>query len=375
MRGALFRLLALLFGSVLALLLLEVGLRVGGYEGARERTARVFDARYGTVNADSWIFSFHIDPARHRAVDLRGQVIALDKPPDEQRVLFVGDSATEGAFVELEQSYPLRFQQLLDQRSADRRTRIRAINAGVWGMTTIDEYHLLRDKLLPLRPDVVVIGLFMANDINWNLGHRQRRLQYSMPGWLEAARQHSALAHFAFLRALALNQRYRLVRNDRLGSSLVPVQIGLVDSYGLHMLSYPAGELALYMRRPSALADEAFAVLQDVLQQFVALGAQHGFSVRVLLIPAPSAALGKLAILGSPHLLRDLAEQGIHIREGDLDVMLPTRRVLGVCERLRVPCVDPTARFQALGRRAFFAADEHPSALGHDALARALLEP
>src|SRR3954469_7333896 len=67
-RGVLLRLLALALGSALALLVLEFGLRVAGYDGARERELRVFDAKYGTVNADSWIFSFHIDPARHRAV-------------------------------------------------------------------------------------------------------------------------------------------------------------------------------------------------------------------------------------------------------------------------------------------------------------------
>src|SRR5207249_3979006 len=154
--------------------------------------------------------------------------------------------------------YPLRFKQLLDAREPG--NHVRAINAGVWGMTTIDEYHLLHDKLLPLRPDVVVIGLFMSNDINWNLGHGQKELRYAAPGWVDFARTHSALAHFVFLRALALNQRYRLVRSDQLGSRLVPRQIGLVDSYGLHMLSYPAGELALYMRKPSSLANEAFAV-------------------------------------------------------------------------------------------------------------------
>jgi lysophospholipase L1-like esterase len=365
-RRALFALLAVSLGSLLALLALELGLRVVGYEGAPERTRRVFDPKYGTVNADSWIHAFRIDPARHTAVDLRGQLIPLKKPAGEQRVLFVGDSATEGAFVDIDQSYPLRFGQLAGGR-------VHAINAGVWGMTTIDEYHLLADKLLPLAPDVVVIGLFMANDINFNLGHRQRRVRYAMPGWLDALRQHSALAHFAFLRALAINQRYRLVRADRLGSSLVPAPLGLIDSYGLHMLSYPAGELALYMKKPSALADEAFLVLQDVLQQFVELGARHGFSVRVLLIPSPSAALGRLSILHSPDLLRELDAQGIHISPDDLDTALPTRRVLEICKRLALACTDPTPRFKQLGLGAFFPGDEHPSIAGHDALARALL--
>jgi hypothetical protein len=242
-------------------------------------------------------------------------------------------------------------------------------------MTTIDEYHLLADKLLPLAPDVVVIGLFMSNDINWNLGHAQKRLHYAMPRWLDLARQHSALAHCLFLQALALNQRYRIAASDRLGARWLPLQLGLVDSYGLSMLSYPAGELALYMRKPSTLADEAFAVLEDVLAQFIALGRKHAFAVRVLLIPTPSATLGRLAILHHPDLLHELRTQGVDISQDQLDFGLPTRRVLEICERLALPCVDPTARFRQLGLSAFFAGDEHPSIAGHDALAHALLGP
>jgi lysophospholipase L1-like esterase len=367
-----FRALALLLSSCVSLLVIELGLRAFGYRGARERVTRVFDPKYGTVKPDSWIFGFRIDERRHSAVDLRGQIIPLRKESSELRVLFLGDSATEGAFVSLQQSYPLRFKQLLDAR--DPKNHVRAINAGVWGMTTIDEYHLLRDKLLPLRPDVVVIGLFMSNDINWNLGHAQQRVRYAAPAWLDFARTHSALAHFLFLRALELNQRYGLVRGERFGSRLVPAQVGLVDGYGLHMLSYPAGELALYVRKPSALADEAFAVLHDVLAQLRTLGKQRGFETRVLIIPTPSSVAGRLALLHYPDFLTELRAQGISIREQDLDFDLPTRRVVAICEDLRLPCIDATPRFRRLGLAAFFPRDEHPTALGHEALAEALLE-
>jgi lysophospholipase L1-like esterase len=367
-----FRAFAIVLSCSAIVLLLELGLRAAGYDGSAERVTRVFDPRYGTVNADSWIFGFQIDERRHTAVDLRGQLVPLRKSPGELRVLFIGDSATEGAFVSLEQSYPLRFKQRLDAREPG--NHVRVINAGVWGMTTVDEYHLLHDKLLPLRPDVVVVGLFMSNDINWNLGHGQKQLRYAAPGWLDLARSHSALAHFLFLRALALNQRHGLVRSDQLGSRLVPRQIGLVDSYGLHMLSYPAGELALYMRKPSSLANEAFAVLHDVLAQLQGLGKAHGFETRVLLIPTPSSVASRLTLLHYPDFLHELHAQGIVIREDELDFDAPTRRVLGICDALRLPCIDATPRFRRLGLRAFFPHDEHPTALGHDALAEALLE-
>jgi lysophospholipase L1-like esterase len=370
-RPRLFRLGAVSLGVLAALLVLELGLRVLGYSGAADRSQRVFDPRYGQVQKDSWIFDFQIDPTRHHAVELRGQHIPLDKPAGELRVLFIGDSGTAGAFLPIEQSFPLRFQQLLRQRDPD--TRVRAINAGVWGMTTIDEYHLLRDKLLPLQPDVVVVGLFMANDINFNLGHRQRRLRQRAPRLLDGLRRRSALGHLLFLQALALNQRFRLFDADDLGSSWVPVELSLVDERGMSMLSYPAGEVALYMREPSALVDEAFAVLRDVLAQLQGLGRSAGFELRVLLIPTPSAVTGRLNVLHHPNILHELRGAGVRVQSADLDFGLPTRRVLSICRELELPCVDPTRRLAKLGLAAFFEGDEHPSATAHGLLAEALL--
>ena len=362
---------AVALGTVLAIALLELGLRIAGYDGDRERTARAFDARYGDVPKDSWIFDFAIDSATHHTVDLRGQVVPVRKPERETRVLFIGDSATEGAFVELEQSYPLRFEARMKERHA--RSPIRAINAGVWGMTTIDALRLLEDKLLPLSPDAVVLGLFMANDINFNLAHGRRALRYNAPHWADALREHSALAHFAFLRLLALNQRYRFASAESLGASWLDERLTLVDGYGFHMLSYPAGEVALYMKKPSKLVDEAFLVLRDALRRLQQLGVRRGFALRVLLIPTPSSVRGSLAILHHPDILYQLRQQGIAVTQDDLDFAGPTRRVLALCEELALDCVDATPHFKRIGMQAFFADDEHPTVAGHEALAEALL--
>lgn len=368
MRGFAPKLAALCIGGVLALITCELALRVFGYAGEQERKQRVFDRRYGSVARDSWIWDFAIDPSRHAAVDLRGQLIPLAKPEREMRVLFLGDSATEGAFVGLEQSYPLRFQALLE--ASKPQVPVRSINAGVWGMTTVDEYHLLRDKLLPLAPDVVVLGLFMANDLNWNLAHRERRARSD--GAYDWLRSRSALVHFVGLHWLASG-----AHSTRAGEAEIagfePIELRLTDRRGLHMLSYPEGELAMYVQPPSERVEHAYDVLSRVLSDFVQLGRAHRFAFRVLLIPSPSRVLARLAILHHPDLISQLALRGIHVRLQDIDVDAPTERVLGVCRRLQITCLDPTARLQRLGARAFFPRDEHPTAEGHLALAQELM--
>ena len=141
------------------------------------------------------------------------------------------------------------------------------------------------------------------------------------------------------------------------------------------MLSYPAGELATYVSPPSRLIEDAFAVLRDVLLQLKSLGASRGFQPVVLLIPSPSAVLGRLALLHHPDILVQLRKHGVTIDPAQLDFAQPTRRVLAICAELELTCIDPTRELKQLGARAFFARDEHPTAAGHDALARALLGP
>ena len=129
------RIFLVMAGLCLGIALCELALRLFGYEGEAERLKTVFDPRFGTVAKESWIFDFNIDPKKHSHVDIRGQLIPLAKPENETRVIFIGDSGTEGTYVSIEKSYPLAFKSLLDQRDPENSFRI--INAGVWGMTTI----------------------------------------------------------------------------------------------------------------------------------------------------------------------------------------------------------------------------------------------
>jgi hypothetical protein len=357
------QLIALIFGCAVALAVCELGLRLFGYAGDHERTRSVFDPRYGNVPRDSWIWSFDIDPAKHSAVDLLGQLIPLAKPPGEKRVLFVGDSATAGGLVGLENSFPAQFAARL--AAAQPEQRVRVINAGVWGMTTIDEYHLLRDKLLPLSPDVVVIGLFMANDINFNLGHQERAQRAT--SLFESLRSHSALVHFVSLRLVALGA------SQRTAAKWVPLPALASDERGLHLLSYPEGELATYVVPASREIDHAYEVLEQVFADFVTLGRERGFAVKVLLVPSPSRVFARLAVLHYPNLLAELRQRGIAIEPGSIDVDEPTRRVLALCSRVGIPCMDPTARLQRLGAKAFFPTDEHPTVEGQRELAAELL--
>lgn len=371
MRRVLSRLSLVLLGTAAGLGVGECSLRMIGFEEEMARRSTVFDPRYGTVRADSWIFDFAVEPGQD-AADLRGQRVPLEKDPDEVRILFVGDSGTEGVLIPLEQTYPSKLGQILDAERSGH--PVRTVNAGVFGMTTIDELHFLESRLLPLEPDVVVVGLFMSNDINFNLGHVERLRTVAPPSsWGRDLVQGSALAHFVYVQGIALNARYHWFAADAVADeSVVPRELALVDSYGFHMLSYPAGEVATYMREPSPLVAHAYDVLEQVLWRMKRLGERRGFALRVVLIPTPSTVSGRLTLLHYPNIREDLRARGVEVRDEDLDFDAPTRRVLSICEELAIPCFDPTDRMREIGMDVFFPDDEHPTALGHAVIAEEL---
>lgn len=82
----------------------------------------------------------------------------LEKPPDTQRVLMIGDSVTWGFMVEHRDSFAGQLGRLL----AEEPGRFEVINAGVIGFSTLQEQRLLQ-RLLRFSPDVVMVNL-CAND-------------------------------------------------------------------------------------------------------------------------------------------------------------------------------------------------------------------
>jgi len=229
---------------------LEIALRLIPYEGSRERSklGSRFTPYYGSPLPALSAFPNQDDSADTTAsVSIHGQVIALQKKAGSQRVLFIGDSGTYGSGVSFESSFPSVFQELW--RHTLPPISVEVINAGRRGLSTIGEMQLLKDELLRLHPDIVVLGIFMANDINFNLVHSGvEQLSLSESALLRGfyfLRRHSALCHLLYLRLLPLNSHYKLI--ERVGlreSRWIPVEYRLIDKDGLSMINYLHGEVA-----------------------------------------------------------------------------------------------------------------------------------
>ena len=94
----------------------------------------------------------------------RGDEFAAEKD-DTFRILVIGDSFTFGWGVDDHETYAYRLQQLLASRHPSRRIEI--INAGFAAGYSPDTYYLyLKREGLALDPDLVVVGVYVGNDLD-----------------------------------------------------------------------------------------------------------------------------------------------------------------------------------------------------------------
>jgi hypothetical protein len=92
---------------------------------------------------------------------LRGVLPVIDSA--RKRILIIGDSYTFGVYVSDNQTYSAKLQNLLTQRGC----AVDVINAGYaggWGPDT--QYAWLSRHLAQLKPDLVVYGFFVGNDLD-----------------------------------------------------------------------------------------------------------------------------------------------------------------------------------------------------------------
>jgi hypothetical protein len=121
-------------------------------------------------------------PIRINRLGMRNEEVPEEKPGDELRVVCIGDSYTFGWGGLEENTFAAQLQVLL--RDAVPGRRVRVINAGVGAYGPWQERVVLQERVLPLRPDVVVLQTFCANDIAETLFKEGRVLESYEPEWL-----------------------------------------------------------------------------------------------------------------------------------------------------------------------------------------------
>jgi hypothetical protein len=273
----------------------------------------------------------------------------------------VGDSDTAGMGVAFEQSFPMHFASRVDETAPG---TAEVFNFGVPGMSPVGEYTFFTRHLAALRPDVVVMGLFMPNDLNFCLddGRQHAPGTAALRESFLHVRDRFALLHFLHLRLLAASGRggalaYEQARDD---PALLPYAL---SHRGIHARRYDIGELLTYLVDDVPLTDAMWAAVEDVFHRFGRLAEANGFQFVVVLLPAGSPVFGRLHVEGVPDILeRQNRFAGETFTESDFDVHKATRRVLDLCRRAATLCIDPAPRLQGIPPERFYGLGNHHSA-------------
>lgn len=298
---------------------------------------------------------------------LRDEEIPYEKPPGGFRVLALGDSFLAASHVSLEQTMTKQLQGLLRSRLAPRPVDV--VNAGVSGYGTAQEYLYLHTEGYRYAPDVVLLVVFLGNDLTDNVRDadgRWDRPLFDVDG--DGALKQVAQPERDPARRARWDEP--LVRNS--------AAYNFLQSGVLRKLEPAAGltgeagreagqDLQIYERRPSRKLREAWEVTEALIGAIDRRGRELG--ARLVVAGAPS--FRQLDPAGFRQLVE--AEGLDPIR---YDPELPSRLLGEATSRLGVPYLDllPPLR-QAIvsgGGDQFYPRNTHWTAAGQRTVARAV---
>ncbi|MDP7078333.1 MAG: GDSL-type esterase/lipase family protein [Candidatus Undinarchaeales archaeon] len=175
------RLILTLASIVVTLLVLELGARLfnAPLEPKQEtislRSTTKYGLGYELIPNSSFVHIYDSDPYNTLPPDLRitylvnswglrGPERTLADGGDAYRILVIGDSFTFGEGVALEESFPARLEEGLEENVPPGRIN-QVINAGIPGYTVYQKTGLLM-KLAPLiKPNMVILGFVLDDPI------------------------------------------------------------------------------------------------------------------------------------------------------------------------------------------------------------------
>lgn len=99
----------------------------------------------------------------NNSLGMRDRPRSAQKAPNNFRILFFGDSMVQGYGVPLEQSMVYLLEDSINQ--PPRSQQIEILNAGIFGYSPFLEYLYLKEITPKVSPDLVMVGLFVGNDI------------------------------------------------------------------------------------------------------------------------------------------------------------------------------------------------------------------
>ena len=130
---------------------------------------------------DNW---FHIPEerktlnmkVRRNSQGFKDYEFSLEKPDNTFRIIALGDSFTEGQWVDVNDTWPKQLEKKLNELNSSYQFQV--FNFGVGGSCTLEELKLFKEKAIRYSPDMIILGFYGNDweDCKW-IRKRQNELQ------------------------------------------------------------------------------------------------------------------------------------------------------------------------------------------------------
>jgi hypothetical protein len=287
----------LLVVSVLApLLLLELTLRLAGpvlpgnYSTGTFLTPHPVYGRFHVPGFDGWVKSREFaSRITINSLGLRGPERGYAKAAGTRRVMILGDSFTEAVQVAEHETTVSRLEAALNARGPD---RFEVLNAGVGGWGTGQQLVYLREEGYRYEPDLVLVMLYLGNDVFDNSYALQGRPRNPHEPYF-TFRDDGTFEPIEF-RTRKPEDVSPYVETLRKHSLLWSVfETGVLvkledteDDTELRANRFNLNKMVIHATKGSDRQDDAWRVTLTLLQRVRQLGEERGFKTAVVVAPA-----------------------------------------------------------------------------------------
>lgn len=296
----------------------------------------------------------------------------VEKPPGVFRIVLLGDSMTEAVQVNREQDYASLLETYL--RRID--PKIEVWNLGVNGYSPIQELLLLRQEVDRLRPDLVIVGLFLDNDVAGC--HPALSTTPTQSPFLKEASEGDAIA-FDFSRSRRSYEDYQKepIRTLRSGSATYRLASTLREQFRGRMhaaaqdQAHAEGPQPVPLRYRLYLPEDqsgpewkqAWTDFERVVEEFDRETRRRGIGLVLLDVPAAQVV--------REDVWKHELERHPGMAGRTWEIQGPSKRLAAMAKNRQLPLIDPGTAFRNSpdGTRLFFGNVGHMTPEGHQLLA------
>lgn len=366
-RRFLVRVLAIGVGILAAGLLIEVGVRALGWDAPPIwEPDPVLGWKHIPGASAIWTEEGH-GLVEINGLGLRDRERTLDRPTGTFRVAVFGDSMTEAAQVNLDQSFTIGLEQVLSNPARP----VEVMNLGVNGYGPPQELLLFRQVGPQFRPNLVILAVFLDNDVadcHPELRSNQTGSPFAETGadtlkWDFSRAEQSYQDYHAepkyTLRRTSALYRYLGSRWKRMADARAPTASASAQIPKRYQL---------YLSSPPPAWEQAWSVLERVILEFASEAKSQGSQLVILNMPAGQVV--------NDAAWRDVLEKHPAMAQAKWDLQQPRRRLTEFAHQHGVPLIDPFEEF----RRAesspplFFGSVGHLTPAGHALMVRCLAD-